>query len=168
MPALHQLGRGEAGVNADKIKKLLELSKNLAGGDVWPDMLEHADAQEVLKQHPFFSKEKPDGPPLYPAADVLIQMDELIVLVDLPGVRKEDVQLCVDGDQVLIQGTARQPFPQGSAYLRERFQGEFQRAIRLPRRVDADAGKIRASFGEGLLTIRIPGQTAERRPIRIE
>ncbi len=164
-------GGTQARMNQEKLKKLLELSKSLSGEQFLSDLFHNAHTHDAFKQHPFFTDVEPghqEPTSLFPAADVVVGKGETIVLIDLPGVAKEDVKLTVDSDHVTVQGRSKPPFPQGTSYLTERFQGEFQRSIRLPERISPEKIQIKATFEHGLLIIRIPSLSVVRKNVPIE
>lgn len=98
-----------------------------------------------------------------PPLDVRETDDEYLVLVDLPGVRAEDVAVEVN-DQVLSISGSRVPVETGEAQLTERPYGSFFRTLTLPKGVDADS--IAADHRDGVLELRIP-KPAEQKPKRI-
>ena len=91
-----------------------------------------------------------------PALDIFQTDDAITVTVDLPGVKTEDLDLSVEDSILTLRGErVAGSGPDDATYHRiERPFGEFQRAIQLPSKVDAD--KISASFDGGVLVIRIP------------
>lgn len=98
-----------------------------------------------------------------PALDVVETEERYHVLVDLPGVRPEDVALEVHDQVLQIAGTRTAPVL-GQAQIAERPYGSFTRAITLPKGVDSDA--ITAEFRDGVLELQIP-KPEEKRPKRI-
>jgi HSP20 family molecular chaperone IbpA len=98
--------------------------------------------------------------------------DAYRVTADLPGMRREDVQINAEGDQLIISGSRTETTDgddDGRSYLcRECVTGEFRRVVSLE---DADIGRARATMNDGVLTIEVP-KTAEssrrRRSIPIE
>jgi HSP20 family protein len=98
-----------------------------------------------------------------PALDVRETEDDYLVLVDLPGVKSEDVVVELN-DQVLTISGSRTPVETGEARRSERPSGSFVRRLTLPKGVDS--GKIVADFKEGVLELRIP-KPAESKPKKI-
>jgi len=91
--------------------------------------------------------------PSVPAADVVELSDEVLVLVELPGVSAETVDLSLTGNMLTLVATrSRQDYPADARiHLRERMAGKFQRSIPLPTAVDHDS--IHAETRDGLLTV---------------
>ncbi len=98
-----------------------------------------------------------------PALDVRELEDEYLVLVDLPGVKPEDVAVELT-DQVLTISGSRTPVETGEALRLERPSYSFVRRLTLPKGVDAD--KIVADYHDGVLELRIP-KRADAKPKRI-
>jgi HSP20 family protein len=88
-----------------------------------------------------------------PVLDVRETTDDYVVLVDLPGVKSEDVTIEVN-DQVLTIAGSRVPVETGESQLSERPYGSFVRTLTLPKGVDSD--QIKADYSDGVLTLRIP------------
>jgi HSP20 family protein len=89
----------------------------------------------------------------------MVETDEAIVVdVELPGVKPEDVHLEVEGDMLRITGERRAiASRQGRNYHHlEQHYGRFERQLRLPRSVDRNT--IRAEFDSGILSITLPKQ----------
>lgn len=104
-----------------------------------------------------------------PQADLLESGQELLALVELPGVRPEQVVVeIVDGDLV-VRGERASELPQACEdadtvyHLLERSHGGFARRFSLPPGVDGEA--VSATLSNGLLTVRIPKLTS-RAPAR--
>ena len=98
-----------------------------------------------------------------PALDVRETEDEYLVLVDLPGVKSEDVVVELS-DQVLTISGMRAPVGTGEARRGERAYGSFVRRLTLPKGVDSD--KIKAEYRDGVLELRVP-KRAEAKPKKI-
>jgi HSP20 family protein len=98
-----------------------------------------------------------------PALDVRETEDGYLVLVDLPGIKSEDVAIELI-DQVLTISGSRAPVETGEAQRLERPSGSFVRRLTLPKGVDSE--KVMAEYKEGVLEVRIP-KRAEAKPKRI-
>ena len=104
-----------------------------------------------------------------PALDVVERGDAYNILVELPGVSPEQVDLRFEQNVLTIRGT-KQPAIEAPSegelrvFAAERVHGNFERSIRLPEYVDAE--KIEAQYTNGLLTISIPKAVAAQ-PRRI-
>jgi HSP20 family protein len=103
----------------------------------------------------------------YPLVNVYQNDEKVIITTELPGFDPNDLNLSVQNDVLTIKGV-RKPLElkEGERYhRRERLYGEFERAVRLPYRVDAD--KIEAHFRNGILTITLP-RAEEDKPKKIK
>jgi HSP20 family protein len=98
-----------------------------------------------------------------PALDVRETEDEYQVLVDLPGVKSEDVVVELT-DHVLTISGSRGPVETDGALRVERPSGSFVRRLTLPKGVDYD--KVVADYRDGVLELRIP-KLAEAKPKKI-
>lgn len=101
-----------------------------------------------------------------PLADVSETDDAYLVEVDLPGVKRNDIDIEVTGNELTITGELKHTERKGLFRKRTRRTGEFEYRTTLPREVDPD--RIDATLTEGVLTVRIPKtDTAKRRRIQI-
>ena len=98
-----------------------------------------------------------------PVLDVRETKEEYLVLVDLPGVKSEDVTIEVS-DHVLSISGSRAPVETGEAQLSERPHGSFVRTLTLPQGVDEE--RIAADYTNGVLELHVPKPVAQR-PKRI-
>jgi HSP20 family protein len=99
--------------------------------------------------------------------DMYEKDDKLVIRAELPGVRKEDLEINVSGDMLTIKGEKKQEeVPEDAKfYLCERCFGSYTRSISLPFSVDATS--VSATFKNGLLEIRLP-KAEEAKGQRIE
>jgi HSP20 family protein len=104
----------------------------------------------------------------YPALNVWNEGEALCVEAEVPGIRKEDLEIFAVGNELTIKG--RRPPLEGEKltyHRRERGTGEFTRVITLPDGVDAD--KVEAVLKDGVLTVRLPkAESAKPRQIAIK
>jgi HSP20 family protein len=102
-----------------------------------------------------------------PQLDVHESEQELCITADLPGVAESDIDLRLEGDMLIIRGEKRQNKErnEGGYRLVERSSGAFQRSLRLP--FEADPGKVKADYENGVLTIHLPKQAQQERSQRI-
>ncbi|HET7510162.1 MAG TPA: Hsp20/alpha crystallin family protein [Solirubrobacterales bacterium] len=101
--------------------------------------------------------EDPDGglPGTWaPAVDVIETEDAYLLYAELPGVRRQDIQLQVKDRRLELSGR-RQPLGENRNFLRmERSYGPFRRAFELGTPVDTDG--ISAGFEQGILRVHVP------------
>jgi HSP20 family protein len=102
-----------------------------------------------------------------PAMDLTETEGELVLRADLPGLRREDVEIEVKDDVLTVSGERKSEHQdKGEGFYRvERSFGRFSRSLDLPSGVDASA--VKAEFGDGVLEVRIP-KPVEARPTKIE
>ena len=90
------------------------------------------------------------------AADMFDADDKLVVRLEAPGMRREDLDIEVQGDLLVIEGRKRlERERRGGRYrLMQCSYGSFRRALQLPASVHAD--KASASYRDGVLRIELP------------
>lgn len=95
-----------------------------------------------------------------PAVDVFETEGSFLLLAELPGVRREDIQLQVRDRWLEVSGR-RQPLGESASFLRmERSYGPFRRALELTAPIDGDG--ITAAFERGVLQVLIPKRRGGR------
>ena len=100
-----------------------------------------------------------------PAVDVFEDASGIMLLADMPGVPKDQLELKIEGDALLIEGGVQALAPEGlEAVYAEVRVPRYRRSFTLSRELDT-AG-IKANLKDGLLTLRIPKQ-AHAQPRRI-
>jgi HSP20 family protein len=100
-----------------------------------------------------------------PLADVTETDDAFEVEVDVPGVKRDDINVDLTGNELVVTGELKEKERIGMLRHRTRRTGRFGYRVTLPDRVDAD--KVEASLDEGVLTIRVPKSDAAK-PRRIQ
>lgn len=102
-----------------------------------------------------------------PALDVSQGKDAVFVKVELPGMRKEDIDISLHDGTLTIAGERKheEEKKEGELFRSERFFGRFQRSVALPSPVDP--GKVKAVYKDGILTVTLP-KTEESKPRQIE
>jgi HSP20 family protein len=96
------------------------------------------------------------GSEYVPPADILRDKDNIVVRMDVPGLKKDDLDLTILNGRLFVRGEKKHDEEQNeqNVHRRERFYGSFERVIDLPSPVDAD--NIRAKFDNGVLEITAP------------
>jgi HSP20 family protein len=87
-----------------------------------------------------------------PAVDVIDNPEEVIVYVDLPGTKKELIDLGVTEDAVTVM--AKFERPAGNYLQRERPEAETSRRVKLSAEVKPE--QVKAKYEDGVLTVRLP------------
>ena len=101
-----------------------------------------------------------------PAFDLYESGDHLVAVVELPGMRKEDMEISLHDGTLTISGERKHESTNGEAARRtERYVGTFRRSITLPTRVDA--GKVSATYENGILKVTLP-KAEEAKPKQIQ
>lgn len=111
----------------------------------------------------FFNEPAVNAQPLgsvdsaYPKADVIDNKDDVEVAIDLPGVKKDSVEVLVYEDNVTLkvtQSVEKTEQNDKGYYISERQNGSFQRIIQLP--ADVDFENAQSEYKDGVLRIKIP------------
>ncbi len=135
-------------------------------GDVdrlFEDFLTRQWMQPFGWQRPFFEAEA-----LMPRVDVIDRADEVVIRAEVPGYRKEDLNISVSNNSLTIKGEAKgaQKEEKGDFVRCETWRGKFMRTIALPTMVD-DAN-AHASVKDGVLELTLPKhEKAKPHPIAI-
>ena len=91
-----------------------------------------------------------------PALDITEDEHAFFVTAELPGLKKEEVQIGLENGVLSISGEKKQETESKDKnwHRMERRFGAFHRAVTLPAGVEAD--KVEATFENGVLTVRVP------------
>ena len=102
-----------------------------------------------------------------PALDLYEDKDNLYVKVELPGMKREDIDVSLHEGSLSISGERKseQKHEDAEVYRAERFFGRFQRTVTLPTPVAAE--KVKAQYKDGILNITLP-KTEEAKPKHID
>jgi HSP20 family protein len=103
-----------------------------------------------------------------PFADISETDKEFMIRAELPGVKKEDVQVTLDQGMITVRGERKQHKEDKSEKLHrvESFYGSFERAFSLPDNVNAEG--VRCDTKDGVLTVHIPKtETSKQKPKQI-
>jgi HSP20 family protein len=102
-----------------------------------------------------------------PAMDLAETDDQLVLRADLPGLKRDDIEIEVKDNVLTVSGERKAEHEQkGEGFHRiERSFGRFSRSLGLPRGIDAKS--MTASFENGVLEVRMP-KPEERKATRIE
>jgi HSP20 family protein len=102
-----------------------------------------------------------------PPVDIEEQDDAYVVEAELPGVRRENIDIELVGNELAITGELKEKERTGVVRRRTRRTGHFDYRVTLPEQVDAE--QIDASLDEGVLTVRVPkSERAQRRKVAIK
>ena len=104
-----------------------------------------------------------------PKVDVVDREKEVVVRAEVPGVRKEDLEVSMSDNTVTIKGTThREEKEEKDEYFRcEISSGSFTRTVALP--CDVDSEKATTRYKDGLLELTVPKvERAKRRTIKVE
>jgi HSP20 family protein len=105
----------------------------------------------------------------HPRVDVIDRETEVVVKAELPGVKKEDLDVSLSDNKLVIKATTSQEKEEeeGAYFRRETSRGEFQRTLLLPENIDDE--NVQATFKDGLLELKMPKLAATKhRSITVE
>jgi HSP20 family protein len=102
-----------------------------------------------------------------PALDMHEDKDNLYVRVELPGMKREEIELSLHDGCLSLSGERKSEdtFKDAEVYRAERFFGRFQRTVTLPVPVAVD--KVKAQYKDGVLTVTLP-KAEEAKPKHID
>src|SRR5215218_8024932 len=91
----------------------------------------------------------------YPPMNIFRKGDDIVAIIEVPGVRKSDLDIRVERNTLHISGSKSVEYgDQVATHRRERAAGRFDRAVTLPIHIDAD--QIRAGCRDGILALYLP------------
>ena len=123
---------------------------------------------EILTSWPFRTwRRLPDEMSWSPPVEMYEKADRFVVRVELPGVRKDDIDLSMTGDTLIVRGGREVPTQaKDEEYHRcEVCYGKFSRSVTVPAAVDVDG--IEATYEDGVLEIGLP-KTRDARAAKVE
>ena len=102
-----------------------------------------------------------------PALDLYQNNDNVVAVIELPGMRKEEIEISLHDGMLTISGERKRESSSNgdNAERTERYIGAFRRSIALPTRVDAN--KVGATYRDGILTVTLP-KAEEVKPKQIQ
>lgn len=100
-----------------------------------------------------------------PAVNVYQDKDHFTVVAELPGLKKEEIEISLQDATLTLSGERKHEGSSEQGFLTERFYGKYQRSLTLPAAVDPD--KVKASYKDGLLQVVLPKADAAK-PKQIE
>ena len=110
-----------------------------------------------------------DGGMFMPPVDMVENDDNFVVSVELPGLKKDEIKMTMQNNQLTISGNKKHEFEskEDTVHRVERSYGSFCRSISLSSTVDSSA--IKASYDSGVLKITLPkAEEAKPKEIAIE
>ena len=109
----------------------------------------------------------PSGTGSYPPLNIFRKNDDFILIAELPGINKSDLDLQVKGRTVRLSGAKVVKHAENaSLHRRERLSGRFDRSITLP--VEIDPEGVKAEYHGGILAVSLPRSERDKaRSIKI-
>lgn len=104
-----------------------------------------------------------------PAVEIYDEKDDVVIKAELPGMKKEDLEINLAGEVLTIKGEKKreEEIKEKDYYFSERSFGSFERSIDIPQKVLPD--KVRASFKDGILEVRLQkSEESKKKEIKIK
>jgi HSP20 family protein len=104
----------------------------------------------------------------FPPINIFQQGDDILVIVELPGVDKSDLEIQSKDNTIRISGKKSVQYPDRvSVHRRERMSGEFDRTLTVP--VNLDPDRVKAEYRDGILALFLPrAETDKPRTVKID
>jgi HSP20 family protein len=101
------------------------------------------------------------------SADVWEEKDDIFVKMALPGIKKDDIKITINEDNISIKGQSKdeEKEDKDKKYYFRSMETSFEQSFNLPTKVDPD--KVDAEFKDGVLTVKLP-KTEEVKPREVE
>jgi len=128
--------------------------------DPFETLFQFQNALEQLRSSNWLQA-SPSGSGSYPPINVFRKGEDVVVVLEVPGVRKADLRIEAKGRTIRIAGS--KSVDQGdktSVHRLERRGGRFDRTVTLPIEVNADG--IKAEYRDGLLAVYLPRADADK------
>ena len=102
-----------------------------------------------------------------PALDVFEDKENVIVKMELPGMKREEIDISLHNGMLTISGERKEEVKsgEGETFRSERYFGRFHRTVTLPTQVKPD--QVKATYKDGILMVELP-KSEEAKPKQIE
>ncbi|HEU6447541.1 MAG TPA: Hsp20/alpha crystallin family protein [Verrucomicrobiae bacterium] len=102
-----------------------------------------------------------------PALDVFEDKENFVVKAELPGMKREEIDVSLHDGNLVISGERKSETKseESQTHHSERFYGRFERSVALPAAIAVD--KVKADYKDGILTVTLP-KTEEAKPKKID
>ncbi|GIN84958.1 hypothetical protein J6TS2_13440 [Heyndrickxia sporothermodurans] len=139
-------------MDIDKLKQWMEISQKYQNGNFWDMIFDQVSKDSTINR-------QENSPPTqhasttntFPLIDIYLTDTQIIVIIELPGFRKEDISLSLSGNILAVRGTSKLPILNPVVIRNERKYGAFERQIELPE--PTTSKEIHARFESGLLIV---------------
>jgi HSP20 family protein len=122
--------------------------------DPFGTMLGLQDALEAFRRSGWLQS-SPSGGGSYPPLNIFRKGDDLVLIAEVPGISKSDLDLQVKGRTIRLSGKKTVQYgDKASVHRRERLAGRFDRSVTLPVEIDADG--VKAECHAGILALFLP------------
>ncbi|RFU60559.1 Hsp20/alpha crystallin family protein [Peribacillus glennii] len=153
----------------EKIMQWMELAKKYQTTDFWNSVFDQSTMSQFMNDSgenstPFNPSPNSSRNQNFPYIDIYMNEEDIILVADLAGYKKEDLQVSVSGNKLMLKGSLKQ-YVTGQPIIQERNHGDFQRIITLPE--PAEPSLIQAKFENGLLILTYRRQFNEEQPVNI-
>lgn len=120
------------------------------------------ELERLMGRNIFGDLQQAVGGGIYPPVNVYNGANDVIVQCEVPGVAREDLDLSLTGETLVVRGVKKPPVDETQLRYqrRERGLGDFCRTIVLGDKVEGD--RIEAHLEAGILTIRLPKSEAAK------
>jgi HSP20 family protein len=158
LPKLNKRGWNKQHLTKGYKMKLMHYQRP---GLVWPNLgrlLNFDDEFDQLFESPMQA--------WAPALDVQEDKDGYTIRVELPGMKREDIDVSIQANALVISGERKSETIKDDVevHRQERYFGKFSRALTLPTAVAGD--KVKANYKDGILTVMLP-KAEEAKPKQI-
>lgn len=111
-------------------------------------------------------KQDKSVPIIRPVTDILEREDGFHIYMDVPGVKKEDLVLDMQKNQIVVTGVSAVEYAKDEKFMEVQFgNAEYRRTVQISDMVDRE--KIKAKLNNGTLELYLP-RAEETKPRRIE
>jgi HSP20 family protein len=108
-----------------------------------------------------------DSRSFVPMVDVEETDDHFVMSFDMPGLKRENINIEVHGNQLVVSGERKQENERGEGRSRliERRYGKFQRSVTIPEGINGE--QVEAHYKDGVLTVAVP-RAAQHKPHKVK
>jgi len=102
---------------------------------------------------------------IVPSCAIREEAGKVRIILEMPGVRKEDLEIKIEKGELIIEGRRDDPVPRGSYLMRERASGDFVKTFTLDDTIDTE--RVNAELKDGILDLSLSLKEAAK-PRKIE